>query len=172
MNQEDIARMNAFFETHHLDKEPAPDADLDHDPEDGDAAGVAFFSEDGRLLLMKRRPDAHEHGGEWALPAGGVEPGETPEQAAAREFYEETGHMLDGEALGGRTSFLDDDTGMRFTAFTAYGPAFEPALDVEHTAFVWASPDDLPKPIHPGVLRALKGFPESEETPGTMPGTN
>lgn len=171
MNQEDIERMNAFFETNHLDKEPAVDATLDHDPEDGEAAGIAYFTEDGKLLLMRRAQTAGDHAGEWALPAGGVEPGETPEQAAAREFYEETGFEL-GDSLGGSVSFIDEDTGMRFTAFQVVGEEFEPTLDVEHSEFVWATPDALPQSLHPGVVKVLKGLPESEVTPGTMPDTN
>jgi len=35
----------------------------------------------------------HQHGGRsyWTLPGGGIEAGESPEQAAAREVEEETG---------------------------------------------------------------------------------
>lgn len=44
---------------------------------------------DGRIVLVKR---AHEPlMGEWNLPGGGVELGETLEQACAREVLEETG---------------------------------------------------------------------------------
>lgn len=165
MTPQDIERMNAFFDTNHLDTEPdgsADTTDLDHDPEDGEAAGIAYFTDDGRLLLMQRSPDAAEHAGEWAFPAGMLEEGESPEEAALREFQEETGFPLD-DTLAGSVSWLDRDTGMRFTAFTAQGPEFEPKLDDEHTNYVWVEPDDLPQPLHPGVVRALKGFPTNKD---------
>lgn len=42
---------------------------------------------DDRLLLVR-----HSYGsGSWSVPAGGINRGETPEDAARREFLEETG---------------------------------------------------------------------------------
>ncbi|MCY1671762.1 (deoxy)nucleoside triphosphate pyrophosphohydrolase [Novosphingobium sp. SL115] len=49
------------------------------------AAGLVS---DGKVL-MQRRPADKEHGGLWEFPGGKVEPGETPEQALARELNEE-----------------------------------------------------------------------------------
>ena len=41
--------------------------------------------------MVKRREDLAFHPGEMAFPGGGVEPGESWEQAATRECFEETG---------------------------------------------------------------------------------
>lgn len=52
------------------------------------AVGAVVLDARGRVLLVRRRhpPSA----GEWSLPGGHVEPGETPEAAVAREVLEET----------------------------------------------------------------------------------
>lgn len=42
---------------------------------------------DGKVLLMHRINKGDEY---WVFPGGGVEEGETPEEAAVRELYEET----------------------------------------------------------------------------------
>lgn len=59
---------------------------------------VALIGEGGRILMQQRR-FAAEHGGLWEFPGGKVEPGETPEHAAARELAEELGVAIDPVAL-------------------------------------------------------------------------
>lgn len=60
--------------------------------------GVTFDSR-GRLLLIRR---AHDPGsGQWSLPGGRVEPGETDEEAVVRELREETGlDVIPGTLVG------------------------------------------------------------------------
>lgn len=53
---------------------------------------IVFYDEQKRILLQKRMPNAH--GVEWGFFGGGIEPGETPEQAVVRETKEELGHDL------------------------------------------------------------------------------
>ena len=48
---------------------------------------AAVRRDDGRLLAFERR----DLSGEWQLPQGGMEVGETPVEAAWRELAEETG---------------------------------------------------------------------------------
>jgi 8-oxo-dGTP pyrophosphatase MutT (NUDIX family) len=52
---------------------------------------VALTDPTGAVLLQLRDPGAAAEPGQWALPGGHVEPGESPVQAAARELAEETG---------------------------------------------------------------------------------
>ena len=74
------------------------------------AAAVALVlvpDDEGRgcFLLTKRAPTLRAHTGQWALPGGRMDAGETPEVAALRELDEELGLKLSGDKLLG---FLDD----------------------------------------------------------------
>lgn len=53
------------------------------------AAYAVIFDDAGRVLLT-REPDSRGRLGRWALPGGGVEHGEHPEQAVVREVQEES----------------------------------------------------------------------------------
>lgn len=57
------------------------------------AAGILAVDDTGRLLLQRRRDT-----GQWAIPMGKMELGETPTQCAVRETFEETGVRV--EPLG------------------------------------------------------------------------
>ncbi|MFB4271781.1 NUDIX hydrolase [Nonomuraea sp. GTA35] len=64
-------------------------------------ARIILADPDDRVLLFRFiPPDPWPKEPAWHLPGGGIEAGETPAQAAAREAYEETGHVLDPAELG------------------------------------------------------------------------
>ena len=65
----------------------------------------AAWSERAALILTRRAAQLRDHAGQWALPGGRIESGETPEQAALRELFEEVNLSLDATAVMGR---LDD----------------------------------------------------------------
>lgn len=57
----------------------------------------ALVIHDQRVLLVKRgKPPAH---GQWAIPGGSVELGETLQAAAEREILEETGVRVQAKAV-------------------------------------------------------------------------
>ena len=66
---------------------------------EADVPGEAAF------LLTRRTPKLRAHGGQFALPGGRVDAGETMEQAALRELHEELGVLASADEVLGR---LDD----------------------------------------------------------------
>ena len=73
------------------------------------AAVAVTAVDDGRaraaFVLTRRAPGMNRHAGQWALPGGRLDPGETPEETALRELGEEVGLELAPGAVLGR---LDD----------------------------------------------------------------
>ena len=65
----------------------------------------AQWQTDPALMLTRRAAGLRSHAGQWALPGGRIDAGETPEQAALREMAEEVGLRLAPLAVLGR---LDD----------------------------------------------------------------
>ena len=74
-------------------------ADLDGLPRHAEPSARAA------LLLTRRSLRLRRHAGQWALPGGRIDAGESPEAAALRELHEEVGLVLAPEAVLGR---LDD----------------------------------------------------------------
>lgn len=119
------------------------------------AAGVLVRDQaSGRVLLQLRGDDAS-----WGLPGGGLEPGETLEQAARRELLEETGLQA------GDLTLIDVFSGPEFVVrypdgYAAYvvGATFETS-DVtgavsfddagETAALEWWPEENLPTEINP-----------------------
>jgi 8-oxo-dGTP pyrophosphatase MutT (NUDIX family) len=97
------------------------------------AAGLLLmFPVDGRVhVLLTLRSDAVRHGGQVSMPGGVVETGETFEQAALREAYEEVALVIEEiEVLGPLTSIDIPVSGFRLhpvVACAAARPHLHPA---------------------------------------------
>src|SRR5947209_19439027 len=69
------------------------------------AVGVVLLADDvGRacFVLTRRSAAMRRHSGQWALPGGRLEPGESALDAARREICEEVGLNLPPSAVLGR----------------------------------------------------------------------
>lgn len=114
------------------------------------AAGIMVQARDtGRVLMLQRRLDDDKHAsGQWELPGGRLDDGETPREAAVREWCEETGCAFpDGEWAGE----WDSDDG----PYTGYVYV----IDHENDLDIHGGRDEVPDPDHPdGPRESLAWF--------------
>jgi ADP-ribose pyrophosphatase YjhB (NUDIX family) len=96
------------------DGDPLVAADIDMSVVPGDRSAADGRALDGRMvgvaggaafLLCRRASRLSAHAGQWALPGGRVDAGETPLEAALREVDEELGLRLGADDVLG---WLDD----------------------------------------------------------------
>jgi 8-oxo-dGTP pyrophosphatase MutT (NUDIX family) len=104
----------------------------------------AQWSDATALLLTRRAAGLSAHAGQWAMPGGRIDDGETPEAAALRELVEEVGLSLPPAAVCGR---LDDYA-------TRSGYVITPVV-------VWAG---AARDLHPnpGEVSSIHRIPASE----------
>lgn len=135
------------------------------EPIDRPASRVILIGPDGRTLLMRGGDPASPGDGTWWFtPGGAVDPGESLEEAARRELWEETGLVDVGwSALVARRQALFSFLGSTFRSiehfYVAHTPHFEiapaglTAIEEESTGeFRWLDApevDVLVEPVYP-----------------------
>ena len=113
--------------------ELSADADVRHA-----AVGVVVLPDthgQACFILTRRLATLRRHSGQWALPGGRVEPGETPLAAALRELHEEVGLELEADAVLGRLDDFVSRSGHLITPIVLWAGAEHPPLI--------ASPDEV-----------------------------
>ena len=126
----------------------------------------------GRVLLHRRLDN-----GRWGLPGGGIERGETAEQAVVREVREETGEEVEAERLVGvysdpeLTSITYPDGNTVAYVALAFGCRVlggAPALSDETLEVGWRDALALPDSVTPGhrerIRDALEGNSRASST--------
>ena len=102
---------------------------------------AAAIITDGRVLACERSAPP-EVAGRWEFPGGKVEPGETDEQALARECVEELGVRVEvGARIGPDVTLAHGRAVLRVFAVQLLDGDEPRAL--EHTAMRWLSADEL-----------------------------
>ena len=93
------------------------------------------------VVLNLRASGLRRHGGQWALPGGRLDPGETPETAALRELEEEVGLTLPADHLLGRLDDFPTRSGFVITPVVVWGSAAAPfRLDPREVAGIYRVP--------------------------------
>lgn len=99
------------------------------------------WSTKAALVLTRRAVGLRRHSGQWALPGGRVDPGETPTQAALRELAEEIGLHVDNGAVLGRLDEVVTRSGFLITPLVVWaGPGKKLAPNPAEVASVHRIP--------------------------------
>jgi len=132
------------------------------------ACGVLAIDDAGRVLLQRRRDT-----GQWAIPMGKQELGETPSQCAIRETQEETGVLTEITGIlgvysdpGHIVAYTDGEIRQEWELIFLGRPVSgSPAVNDEASDVRWAAPSDLDGlDIHPTQWRQLRTWQD-----GTYP---
>ncbi|MFH1171882.1 MAG: NUDIX hydrolase [bacterium] len=112
------------------------------------AVAAIIADGEGKIMLVRRAMEPKK--GEWDVPGGFVDWGESPEHAMARELREELGIRFASPILHGIYHDWYDWKGMRLSILNIYYSGTcsgnpRPASDVSEIK--WFSPDALPSAI-------------------------
>ena len=108
------------------------------------STGVAVVK-DSKILVVRRVAHDDTLAGEWELPGGGVDSGETIEQGAMRELHEETGLEVD-KILGTFEGFDYTTSKKPKVRQINFKVSVKPG-DIrltEHDMYKWIKADDIP----------------------------
>jgi 8-oxo-dGTP diphosphatase len=126
----------------------------------------AALTDRGRVFAARRAP-GRALAGAWEFPGGKVEPGESDQEALARELREELGlEVAVGPCLGASHHQLPSGAPLVLVCYACEAPNAAPTL-VDHDAAVWLAPDALPglpwaeadRPLLAPVAAWLKNHP-------------
>lgn len=125
---------------------------------------ACYLEIDGQLLLLECASSKPEPG-QWGVPAGKIETSETPEQAAKRELFEETGIFIEDAQLHAIGSLFIrkphiDYTYHLFQITLKTKP--EVRLSSEHPNYLWALPEEIEAlPLMDAASEALQKYRSS-----------
>ncbi len=101
-------------------------------------AAKAFIIKDGKLLILKRRPNDPQRPGAWDIPGGRLELGEDPFEGLKREAREEINCEIEIIMPISVHHFVrDDGQKITLTIFLSKLLTHEIKISEEHTEYRW-----------------------------------
>ncbi|MBG04850.1 MAG: coenzyme A pyrophosphatase [Rhodospirillaceae bacterium] len=102
---------------------------------------VVGDGDEAAFLLTKRSPRLNAHSGQFALPGGRVDEGETALEAALREMREEINVSLTSDHLVGMLDDYPTRSGYRITPFVFWaGEEIKPEANPREVAIIYKVP--------------------------------
>ena len=125
------------------------------------------WAEHAAVILTQRAAKLNRHAGQWALPGGRLDRGESPEEAALRELNEEVGVELQAEDIIGKLDDFTTRSGFIIKPVVFWGGAVtELRPDPNEVAYAHRLPvNELLRPDAP----ILETIPESDRPVLKMP---
>jgi 8-oxo-dGTP diphosphatase len=108
---------------------------------DKPAIAAAVIVQEGRLLLVRRR--VTEGALSWQFPAGQIESDESPEDAAVRETFEETGLVVAARRILGDRMHPNTKRQMFYVEADALAGAAHVADPEELDAVAWVKSGEI-----------------------------
>ena len=126
------------------------------------ASNLLVVDDVGAILLQRRRDT-----GQWALPGGAQDIGETPAQCAVRECQEETGITAEITGFLGVYSnphhivaYTDGEIRQQYeNTYIGRPVAGQPTVNAEADGVQWVHPDELDKyDVHPSMRQQIGDY--------------
>ena len=127
---------------------------------------VAALFRRGEKFMICQRPPHKARALLWEFPGGKIEPGETPQEALARECREELGADVDVGTEYCAVVYEYPDVTVRLTLFESKFAAGSEPRRLEHADIRWITPAEIPDyvfcPADTEILARLRADAEPE----------
>lgn len=123
-------------------------------------AGVVAYRKDDRKAIEILLVSSRKYPGTWVFPVGGIDEGETAEEAAVRECVEESGYIVEIEEELDTVRIDDGDITNEFTFYSAEVAEETEDYEKDRTR-KWVKPSELENTVAEVFRPVARKFLES-----------